>query len=170
MKFVVVPLACLLFACSKEVPVPDASELPPEARPQAAGDVPPTMPSMPALDPADYPELKIETIKEGTGEKTLQPGMRAKFHYVGMLVSGEPFESSRFPVDGRTSPALETVVQRGTLIDGWVLGLQGMKPGERRRIYVPAALGYGEHGSPPKIPGNAPLIFDVELLELLDGS
>jgi FK506-binding protein 2 len=49
---------------------------------------------------------------------------------------------------------------------GWDQGLVGMCIGEKRRLTIPSGMGYGDHGSPPKIPGKATLIFDVELLDI----
>ncbi len=52
----------------------------------------------------------------------------------------------------------------GGLISGWRVGLQGAKVGAKRRMVIPWQLGYGEAGSPPKIPGKADLVFDVEIV------
>lgn len=82
-------------------------------------------------------------------------------HYTGTLESGEKFDSSL----DRGTP-FEFTLGQGQVIAGWDRGLMGMCVGEKRRLRIPSHLGYGEHGSPPKIPGGATLVFEVELLEI----
>jgi FK506-binding protein 2 len=77
----------------------------------------------------------------------------------GSLVDGTEFDSS-YP---RGSP-FEFVLGQGSVIKGWDQGLLGMCVGEKRKLKIPSSLGYGDRGSPPKIPGGATLIFETELI------
>ena len=52
----------------------------------------------------------------------------------------------------------------GEVIKGWDIGVKGMKVGGRRKLVIPAKLGYGKRGSPPEIPGDATLCFDIKLI------
>jgi FKBP-type peptidyl-prolyl cis-trans isomerase len=103
--------------------------------------------------------LQFEITKEGTGA-TPKPTDTVKVHYTGTLIDGTKFDSS---VD-RGEPA-EFPLDR--VIPGWTEGLQLLKVGGKAHLVIPSALGYGERGYPPKIPGNSTLVFDVELLEIV---
>lgn len=102
--------------------------------------------------------LQYEILTEGTG--TI-PKIHEKVvaHYEGKLLTGKVFDSSykrgqpaTFPVNG--------------LIRGWQEALQIMPVGSKWRLYIPSNLGYGAKGAGNDIPGNATLIFDLELLEI----
>jgi len=101
--------------------------------------------------------LKIRDLKEGTGEP-VKPGASVLAHYTGWMVNGKVFDSSHKGGKPITF-SLNGVVQ------GWRRGIPGMKPGGIRKLVIPAALGYGEGGYPPDIPGGATLIFEVELVQ-----
>jgi peptidylprolyl isomerase len=96
-----------------------------------------------------------------------QPGQTCVTHATGRLLDGSVFWSSREPArDGAVKP-FEFPLGRGRAIPGFDQGVAGMKVGGVRRMAIPPQLGYGEGGA-GRIPPNATLIFDVELLEVKD--
>ncbi|XP_073291555.1 peptidyl-prolyl cis-trans isomerase FKBP62-like isoform X2 [Primulina huaijiensis] len=103
--------------------------------------------------------LKKKLVKEGAGWDTPDNGDEVEVHYTGTLLDGTKFDSSR----DRGDPFKFTLGQ-GQVIKGWDLGIKTMKKGENAVFTIPAELAYGESGSPPTIPPNATLQFDVELL------
>ena len=103
-------------------------------------------------------ELKIETLKEGTGEGA-KNGDKVTVHYTGTLENGTKFDSS---VD-RGQPFTFTLGV-GQVIEGWEKGILGMKVGEKRKLTIPSDMGYGQYGAGEMIPPNATLIFDVEMI------
>ncbi len=104
--------------------------------------------------------LKYVEIAEGTGD-TPAKGQTVSVHYTGTLESGKKFDSSR----DRNQP-FEFQIGEGQVIKGWDEGLSTMKVGGRRKLIIPADLGYGARGAGGAIPPNATLIFDVELLKI----
>jgi FKBP-type peptidyl-prolyl cis-trans isomerase len=105
--------------------------------------------------------VTYETLKEGSGPE-LQRGQKAQVHYVGTNEKGEVFDSSRT----RNEP-LDIQIGKSPLIKGWEESIPGMKVGEIRKLIIPPALAYGDAGKPPKVPPNATLIFEVELLNIV---
>ena len=102
--------------------------------------------------------LKYVDEQVGIGESP-RPGQNVTVHYTGTLENGTKFDSS---VD-RGQPYTFRI-GTGSVIKGWDEGVMTMKVGGKRRLIIPSSLGYGPAGSPPKIPANATLIFEVELL------
>ena len=96
----------------------------------------------------------------GSGFEKPEAGDEVSVHYVGTLAAdGAEFDSSR----SRGQPFVFKLGQ-GQVIKGWDVGVATMKKGERSTLTIKAEYGYGDQGSPPKIPGGATLCFDVELL------
>lgn len=102
--------------------------------------------------------LQYEVIAAGEGSSPKADSL-VSVHYTGWLTDGKLFDSSH----ARGMPA-EFPLNR--VIPGWTEGVQLMKPGAKYLFSIPGKLAYGERGSPPKIPGNATLVFFVELLEV----
>lgn len=104
--------------------------------------------------------LQYEVIKMGTGPKPTMESV-VKVHYVGTLIDGTEFDSSiergepaEFPLSG--------------VIPGWVEALQLMPEGSKFKIYLPEDLAYGASGAGEQILPFSTLIFDVELLEIVE--
>jgi FKBP-type peptidyl-prolyl cis-trans isomerase FkpA len=83
--------------------------------------------------------------------------------YAGWLYSATAAENKGQPFDSGT---YTFVLGTNTVIAGWNQGIVGMRVGGQRRLIIPPSLGYGAMGSPPRIPPNATLVFDVELLSV----
>ena len=116
----------------------------------------------PEIDFPDFPppvELVIEDITIGTGREA-EPGQRVTVHYVGVAYStGEEFDSS-WSRNETITFGLHQVIQ------GWQLGIPGMKIGGRRKLVIPANLGYGDRGAGAAIKPGETLIFIVDLIDL----
>jgi len=104
--------------------------------------------------------LQYEVIKMGTGKKP-ESNSTVKVHYVGTLIDGTEFDSSvrrgepaQFPVSG--------------VISGWTEALQLMPVGSKFKLYIPQNLGYGSSQAGEVIKPFSTLIFEVELLEIVE--
>lgn len=106
-------------------------------------------------------ELKIEDIRLGEG-KAVVKGALITTQYDGFLENGTKFDSSY----DRGKP-FQCVIGTGRVIKGWDIGMMGMRVGGKRKLFVPAHLGYGETEFGPHIKPNSNLIFEIELLEVL---
>jgi FKBP-type peptidyl-prolyl cis-trans isomerase len=106
--------------------------------------------------------VKYETLKAGAGPE-VRPGQSVIVHYTGTLSDGKVFDTSHNTDPEKDVPrTLEIAPEK--IIAGWEEGVPGMRVGERRKLIIPPALGYGELGNPPAIPGNATLTFEIELI------
>jgi peptidylprolyl isomerase len=169
-------LALIACGCDKKVPEP-------EPLPRASAAAEPTAASnAPVPDELDEPQglldadssagsadsgskktvskLEKKDHKPGTGPAA-KAGDTVRVHYTGRLLNGTKFDSSL----DRNEP-FEFTLGQGQVIKGWDEGVVGMKKGGRRRLTIPSEMAYGKLGSPPKIPPDAPLEFDIELLKI----
>jgi peptidylprolyl isomerase len=145
-----------LAACGDAAP--DQSNLPPDRRVEtrfasALGVDLGTMERRPS-------GLYVQDIVVGDGERA-DSGDVARVFYTGRLSSGVEFDAR-----SEGSP-FEAALGYGIVIPGWDQGIVGMRVGGRRRLVVPPGLGYGAEGR-GRIPSNATLVFDVELVEVED--
>ena len=114
----------------------------------------------PAAAPTTFPDGLITqdlTIGTGPGVKS---GDTVVMNYIGTLENGQKFDSSY----DRNQP-FTTQIGVGQVIKGWDEGVVGMQVGGKRKLIIPAALGYGSEAVGP-IPPNSTLIFEVELLSI----
>jgi peptidylprolyl isomerase len=103
-------------------------------------------------------KLVVKDLIKGTGPAA-KPGSTVTVQYVGVLgKNGKQFDASWN--DGGGKPVQ---LPLSGVIPGWQQGIPGMRVGGRRELIIPANLGYGAKGSPPKIPPNSPLVFVIDL-------
>jgi FKBP-type peptidyl-prolyl cis-trans isomerase len=102
--------------------------------------------------------IRYVVEKQGQGP-LLVPGDLVMVHYTGKLLNGKIFDQNFDPKKPFTFR-----VGRGVVIDGWDQILQMMRPGDKWTVIVPPELAYGRRGSPPRIPADATLVFDIEVL------
>ena len=172
---VVVALAVLALLTGCPKPVEQPTTIAPDAQ------LPPTAaPAAPAAEkPADEKGVKVEgeegkpvvktdsgleyvVLEEGTGAKP-NKGDKVIAEYTGWLTDGTKFDSSK-----DHAGEFDFNVGMGQVIPSWDEALLAMKEGERRKLIVPPALGYGAEGTPGgPIPPNATLVFEVKLVKIV---
>lgn len=106
--------------------------------------------------------LVYEVLKEGSKKKPSATDT-VEVHYHGTLTSGEVFDSSKDRGKKISFPL-------NRVIKGWTEGLQLIGEGGKIKLVIPPELAYGEAGAPPKIPGGATLVFEVELFDIKNSS
>jgi FKBP-type peptidyl-prolyl cis-trans isomerase len=133
------------------------------SNPELAAEVLAREPPVPANAGADTPPdaVEVTTLIQGQGEGAA-PGDTVTVHYVGVLSDGTEFDQSwsrgqPFPVEN---------LGQASVIPGWNEGLVGAKIGERRRLEIGANKAYGAAGNPPTIPANAPLAFEIDVVDI----
>lgn len=104
--------------------------------------------------------LRYVIVKEGTGDLA-KPGDLVSVLYRGSLLDGKVFDSAQDP-----SMPFTFRLGRNQVIQGWDQGLQLLKKGGKMLLIVPSELAYGSRGNGPEIPRNAPLVFEIDLLDV----
>ena len=105
-------------------------------------------------------KYKINKPSDGANAKN---GDKVRVHYSGKLTNGSEFDSSF-----KRNKPFEFIVGEGRVIKGWDEALKILKLGENATFVIPSNLGYGARGAGGVIPPNATLVFEIELLEILD--
>jgi FKBP-type peptidyl-prolyl cis-trans isomerase len=101
--------------------------------------------------------LRYQILKNGFGWRP-RPTDYVTVYYTGTLINGVKFDG--------TEDGMPVRFKANSLIAGWAEALTLMKVGDRWQLVIPAKLGYGERGSPPDIPPNQTLIFELELVKV----
>lgn len=117
--------------------------------------------------------LYVIVKKKGNGPK-VEMGKKVSMHYVGRLLDGTLFDTSRENVasaenklqPGRPYEPLTYVVGQQPLIPGWEKGVLGQPAGTQLTLIIPSALGYGSESMGPDIPAYSTLVFDIEILSV----
>ena len=104
--------------------------------------------------------LSYTDLVKGNGAAPVS-GKSVTVHYTGWLEDGKKFDSSL----DHGQPFVFRI-GAGEVIPGWDEGVMSMRVGGKRKLFIPALLGYGAAGAPGAIPPNANLIFEVELLDV----
>jgi FKBP-type peptidyl-prolyl cis-trans isomerase len=133
------------------------------SNPELAAEVLAREPPVPANATADTPAdaVEVETLIQGQGEGAA-PGDTVTVHYVGVLSDGTEFDQSW----SRGQPFAVENLGQASVIPGWNEGLVGAKIGERRRLEIGSDKAYGAAGNPPAIPANAPLAFEIDVVDI----
>ena len=151
-------LLCLVACVDPPRATDDTDKTPSKPAPAAPTD--PAFADEPVSSSTLAGGLLIEDFVIGHGDEA-QVGSEVSVHYTGYLDDGTVFDTSH----KRNRPYEFTIGER-RVIKGWDQGLMGMQVGGKRKLQVPAHLGYGER-SVGSIPPNSDLTFEIELLEVL---
>jgi peptidylprolyl isomerase/FKBP-type peptidyl-prolyl cis-trans isomerase FkpA len=161
-------LALLLLAGCSEAPLPPSGMASPSPAASPAASASPTAAPTPTPTPTP-PNTDVDTtlpsgvgyrilVKAPEGARVCKNGDTVSMDYTGWLVNGTQFDSSI----GKKPYSFK--LGTGAVIQGWHLGIAGMALGETRKLVLPPDVAYGKAGSPPRIPADATLIFQVKLV------
>lgn len=122
----------------------------------------------PTPNPGSHVE-KLTVVDQQVGNGVAaQPGMKVTVDYTGWLYDAKAADKhgKKFDSSFDHGKHFTFTLGAGQVIAGWDKGVAGMRVGGHRELLVPAALGYGSRGAGSAIPPNAPLVFDVTLLNI----
>ncbi len=139
-------------------PAQTQAQAPAEVTPAAA---PATEQPVTPISSSNIQGMKVDILKEGSGPAA-KTGDMVTVNYTGTLADGTVFDSSLNP--GRTP--FQFTLGQNSVIQGWELGVLGMKVGEERKLTIPPELAYGSTGAGGVIPPNATLMFDITMLKI----
>jgi len=108
----------------------------------------------------EHPDLLIEDIRKGEGS-AVKAGDELTVHYQGMLEDGTVFDSSI-----EKEKTFTFRLGEGRVIEGWEIGMEGMREGGKRRLTIPPELAYGQGGVRDMVPPNATIVFEIELIRI----
>lgn len=148
-------LGMALAGCSNKAAEPVEPAV--QAEQPAPQEAPAEATATPEQTPQQATELKTEDLVKGKGAEAVA-GKQVTVHYT-LWYNGTKIESSK-----DSGQPFSFVLGSGEVIPGWDQGVPGMKVGGKRKLTVPPELAYGAQGSPPAIPPNATLVFEVELV------
>lgn len=162
---------CLIFASLLAMAVANAAEVKTPAQPATATTTTAKPEAKTEVKKAELPKdvkkLIVQDTIPGSG-KTAEKGKSIKVQYTGWLYDpsaamgrGKQFDSST------GKDPFEFKLGASEVIKGWDEGFEGMKVGGKRKLIIPSEMGYGTRGAGVVIPPNAPLMFEVELIEVL---
>ncbi len=116
------------------------------------------------VEMVELPIVQVDVLTEGTGA-VAETGDQISVHYTGWVwENGE--KGGQFDSSITRGVPYKFTLGAGMVIPGWDAGLEGLKVGTKAQLIIPPIMAYGEKGSPPKIPANATLCFDVDLVEI----
>ena len=163
---IAVVLSVSLAACGSDEGSDDGADSPGSSSSAAPTEVSADLSEKPEVPASDEPapdELVVDDVVVGEGAEAVY-GSTADVKYVGAFYeSGEEFDSSWSESPDYT---IAVPLGAGAVVPGFEQGIEGMKVGGRRMITIPSDLGYGPEGRAPLIPGDATLVFVMDLVEV----
>jgi peptidylprolyl isomerase len=114
--------------------------------------------------------IRYTEVIAGTGDVAAR-GRCLYTDYTGWLADGTRIDSSHdLQPDGKPGEPAVFRLGAGAVMPGWEVGFSGMRVGGKRRLFIPYQQAYGERGRPPLVPPRTALVFDVELVAVMDAT